>query len=145
MVLVRLQGKKFLFTGDIHADAEALLAREKKGLACDVLKVPHHGSRSSSTGAFVSAVRPQAAIISVGKGNRYRHPSEDVIARYERVGTSVYRTDRDGAVMVTVKNGRLEIAPWAAQRLRRINLGDFTTWREQERENWRKAWKRLMM
>ena len=57
----------------------------------------------------------------------------------------MYRTDRDGAVMVTVKNGRLEIAPWAAQRLRRINLGDFTTWREQERENWRKAWKRLMM
>ncbi len=145
VVLVSLQGEKFLFTGDIQADAEALLAREEQGLACDVLKVPHHGSISSSTEAFVSAVRPQAAIISVGKGNRYRQPSDEVIARYERAGTSVYRTDRDGAVMVTVKNNKLTITPWAAQRLRRISLGDFTPWREQERENWRRAWKRLMM
>jgi competence protein ComEC len=142
VVLVSLQGKKFLFTGDIQADAEAVLARKKGDLACDVLKVPHHGSISSSTDAFVSAIRPQAAIISVGAGNRYRQPSEDVIARYEQGGTSVYRTDRDGAVMVTMRNGRLAIDPWAAKRLRRIVLGDFTTWREQERENWRRIFAR---
>jgi len=145
VVLVSLQGGKFLFTGDIQADAEVLLAREKQGLACDVLKVPHHGSSSSSTGAFVSAVRPQAAIISVGAGNRYRQPSEDVIARYESIGAKVYRTDEDGAVTVRIGKVGLAVTAWAKMVLKRITLDETRAWLNVERENWKRVWERIWL
>ena len=68
-----------------------------------VVKVAHHGSRNGTTAAWVQATRPQVAVISVGTGNSYGHPSSQVIEQWERAGARVYRTDRDGAVIVEAK------------------------------------------
>jgi competence protein ComEC len=67
-------------------------------LQADVLKVPHHGSRTSSSQALLSTIHPQIAVISCGWQNRFRHPNPDVLARYRDV--QVYRTDRDGSVRI---------------------------------------------
>jgi competence protein ComEC len=69
-------------------------------LRSDVLKCPHHGSRSSSTPDFLRAAAPTVAVIPVGLGNRYRFPHEEVLERYRALGTAVYRTDQDGAVEI---------------------------------------------
>ena len=95
-----------LLTGDVERDAEAsLLAATPAALAADVLKVPHHGSRTSSAPAFLDAVRPRVAVISVGAENRYHLPAPEVEARYRARGVCLLRTDRCGAVTV-VSDGR---------------------------------------
>jgi competence protein ComEC len=99
-----------LLTGDIEAEAEAsLLAASSAALAAAVLKVPHHGSRSSSTPGFVDAVRPRVAVISVGAENRYGLPAPEVEARYRALGVCVLRTDRCGAVTVVSDGRRLDV------------------------------------
>jgi competence protein ComEC len=140
------KGKVFLFAGDIEAGAEAALVRKYgHDLKCDLLKVPHHGSKSSNTGAFVSMTNPEIAVVTVGEGNRYRQPSEDVIARYERSGAQVYRTDKHGAIVVTVEKDELIVQPWASLTLQRIALDDRVSWAGQERENWKRAWERIWL
>ena len=92
-----------LLTGDIEAITEsALLARSRASLRADVLLVPHHGSRTSSTSEFIAAVSPSMALIAAGYRNRFGHPRGDVVARYRRAGASRSRTDLDGAITVTV-------------------------------------------
>jgi competence protein ComEC len=87
----------FLLTGDIEADAE-------EGLpdlgAYTVVKAPHHGSRTSSTAAFVSRVRPRVVVFCVGRLHRWGFPADEVVARYRQVGSACYRTDLHGAVRV---------------------------------------------
>jgi competence protein ComEC len=91
----------FLFPGDIEARTERLLAiLAKDGIDADFLKAPHHGSKTSSSEEFLDAVTPAAAIVSVGRSNRYGHPHADVLTRYEDHGVSVYRTDVKGTVVV---------------------------------------------
>ncbi len=87
-----------LLTGDAEAPTEARLVKGG-GLKSTVLKVCHHGSRYSSTPAFLAAVKPKIAVISVGVHNRYGHPSKQTIRRLEAVGAKVYRTDLDGTVV----------------------------------------------
>ena len=91
-----------LLAGDIEAAQEAqLLARSADGaLAADVLLVPHHGSGTSSTPAFLSAVHPALAIFQVGHRNRYKHPKAQVYARYGEMGITRLRTDVEGAVVL---------------------------------------------
>ena len=91
----------FLFTGDIEADAERhLVASNRDGLRADVLKVAHHGSRTSSTLEFLRAVAPLSAVISSGHDNRFGHPHPDVIDRLaSSIGESnIFLTARDGTV-----------------------------------------------
>ncbi len=90
----------FLLTGDIESEAEEILAAGGSGIRSTVLKVAHHGSRTSSTGGFLSAVDPAAALISVGEGNSFGHPNADVVERLlQQTGVdNLYRTDRDGEV-----------------------------------------------
>jgi competence protein ComEC len=98
-----------LLTGDIEARAEAqLLSRTGPQLRSDVLLVPHHGSRTSSTPDFLAAVGAQQAIIPVGYRNRFRHPHPAVLERYNDM--SLYRTDRDGAVVVEYSAGKPNIS-----------------------------------
>src|SRR5262249_46830097 len=94
-------------TGDIEAPAERRLLTAPGRLAATVLKVPHHGSRTSSTPAFVAAVAPRVAVVSVGADNRYRLPSLEVLARYRARGTCVLRTDRCGAITTETDGGDL--------------------------------------
>jgi len=81
----------------------------------------------------------------VGEGNRYRQPSEDVVARYERSGAQVYRTDKHSAIVVTMEKGRLIVQPWTSLVLQRIALDDRASWAGQERENWKRAWERIWL
>ena len=97
----------FLLPGDIEAEVERALARSGVYLQSTVLKVAHHGSKSSSTEAFLKAVRPQVAVIMVGDGNRSGHPSQEVLERL--AGRLVYRTDENGTVSISSDGHRLWI------------------------------------
>ena len=88
----------FLLPGDIEKKVENELVDEHAPLAANFLKVPHHGSKTSSTDAFVGAVAPRVAVVSVGEGNQFGHPVDSVVERYARAGVRFLRTDRDGAV-----------------------------------------------
>ncbi len=91
-------GRSALLTGDIEAPHEAaLLARSAQALASQVLLVPHHGSNTSSSEAFVAAVAPQVALIQAGYRSRFGHPTATVLARYRAHGTELVRSDRCGA------------------------------------------------
>jgi competence protein ComEC len=112
-VVVRLgyAGRYLLFPGDLEAEGEAaLISRDAERLHADVLKVPHHGSRTSSTLAFLEAVRPRLAVFSVGDRNRWGFPHPSVVERYQELGTQQLRTDRDGAITVTIHaGGRIDV------------------------------------
>ncbi len=138
VIRMKAQGWTLLFTGDIHAEGEKSLLRNVPGLACDLVKVPHHGSRTSSTREFIAAVRPAMAVITVGDGNVYRHPSEEVVERYRRAGSSVFRTDRHGAVMVRDSTSGREVLLWSELMLRRISPSERDGWWTIERENWKR-------
>jgi competence protein ComEC len=102
-------GVRLLLTGDIEAAAEEGLTAAPGRLAATVLKVPHHGSRTSSTAAFAAAVAPRVAVVSVGAGNGYGLPDAEVEARYRALGACVLRTDRCGAVTVETDGHRVAV------------------------------------
>jgi competence protein ComEC len=108
---------RFLLAGDIEEQIDPrLLAR---GLpTVDFLKVAHHGSRTSSTGAFLAAVRPAVAVISAGRGNPYGHPAPATVARLEASGAEVLRTDQDGSVTVELGPGPLRVRASRSQAAR---------------------------
>ncbi|MEK7137439.1 MAG: MBL fold metallo-hydrolase [Patescibacteria group bacterium] len=95
-----LHGASILFTGDIEEKVEEELLKLGLDLDADILKVPHHGSKTSSSEAFLRAVSPELAVISVGAENTYGHPNPAVLARYKALKIPVRRTDREGKVEV---------------------------------------------
>ncbi len=98
VVRVEGGGRSLLLAGDIEAAQEsALVAREGRALTSDALLVPHHGSRTSSTPAFIEAVAPRFALVQAGYRSRFGHPAPDVVARYEARGVQVVRSDTCGA------------------------------------------------
>lgn len=102
-IVIRLEYGKisFLFTGDIGQLAEGMYVnRYGNGLRSTVLKLPHHGSSESSSVPFLNSVMPEVAIISCGRNNPFGHPGKDVLARVEKMGTKIYRTDIDGAICI---------------------------------------------
>ena len=112
-------GQAMLLSGDIERAAEALLSKRRaSGLGADVLLVPHHGSRTSSSAEFLAAVRPSAAVVSVGYRNRFAHPNAGVLERYRARGVRVLRTDRDGAIEVRLVAGGPELEAERARRRR---------------------------
>jgi competence protein ComEC len=95
-----------LLTGDIEARSEARLLQDGADVRdVTVLVVPHHGSRTSSSPAFVAAASPRYAVFTPGYRNRFGHPRPDVVARYAAAGARVHRTDHDGAVTFTFAPG----------------------------------------
>ncbi len=103
VVRVAARGAVALLAGDIEARGEAeMLARAAAALRSEVLLVPHHGSKSSSTPAFLDAVAPTLGVLSVGHRNRYGHPHESVVARYAARTIRLHRTDREGALRVVL-------------------------------------------
>jgi competence protein ComEC len=88
----------FLLTGDIETDVERVLAADGTDLRATVLKSAHHGSRTSSIPAFLAQVNPQIVVISAGLDNRFGHPHEEILQRYEDLGATIFRTDQQGTV-----------------------------------------------
>ncbi|HJQ54178.1 MAG TPA: DNA internalization-related competence protein ComEC/Rec2 [Gemmatimonadaceae bacterium] len=107
---VRFGAVRFLLVGDAERGEEDwLLDHHKAELRADVLKVGHHGSSTSSSDEFLAAVNPEVAVISVGAGNMYGHPSVDVLAALARSGAEVLRTDEAGTVIIRTDGSHLEI------------------------------------
>ncbi len=107
---VLFEGCTILMTGDIEKAAELQLRQELgAALKSDVLLVPHHGSRTSSTSAFLEVVAPEFAIISCGWRNRFGFPHPEILARYQEIGSRILRTDIDGAVQMRMRSGQLQI------------------------------------
>jgi len=103
VIYTELGGLKWLFTGDLEAEGEAKLMKKNPTLSVDVLKVGHHGSKSSSTEDFLERLSPQWAIISVGENNRYQHPHQEVLDRLQKNEIIIYRTDQLGAITYTFR------------------------------------------
>ncbi len=107
--LLLFGGKSILLTGDIEAATEQYLLRQNKITRADIIKVPHHGSKTSSSAGFVNIVQPSLAVISVGKDNSYGHPHTEIIKRYGR--SHLLRTDNNGSIMLSLspKNKELRL------------------------------------
>ena len=116
-IVMRIQDgvERFLLPGDIEKRVENDLVDDGTPLAADFLKVPHHGSKTSSTDAFVAAVAPKVAVVSVGEDNPFGHPADAVVERYESAGVRFLRTDRDGAVTATTNGKALVVTTYLEQ------------------------------
>ena len=113
-IVVRFNSLDFsiLFTGDIEEIAEKRLCELYSGtdkLEAFVLKVAHHGSKTSSTEEFLELVKPKIALIGVGKNNNFGHPNIDVIERLENMGSKIYRTDNCGEIIIRINREKLQI------------------------------------
>ena len=105
--------RHILLTGDIERASEArLLKQHPDKLPATLLVAPHHGSKSSSTPAFVSAVAPQQVVFTSGYRNRFHHPHPTVVARYVRQGAELLRSDRDGAILIEMNRDGLSLESW---------------------------------
>jgi competence protein ComEC len=104
----------FLLAADIEADAENYLARNGAVLGSTVLKVAHHGSKTSTTEAFLARADPAVAVVSVGEGNRFKHPSPEVLERLGEavIPDGVFRTDRDGTIEFITNGETLWVRTW---------------------------------
>lgn len=101
----------FLLTGDLTISGERDLLRQGQA-ACTVLKVAHHGARTSTSQQFLQAAAPKYAIISVGTNNRFGHPHVEVLMRLQSLGTTIYRTDQNGAVIFATDGTNLTVTPF---------------------------------
>ncbi|HKC63695.1 MAG TPA: ComEC/Rec2 family competence protein [Pyrinomonadaceae bacterium] len=110
-VVLRLSfgNRVFLLTGDMEKEAEAALVNAQDDLGCDVLKVAHHGSHTSSTDAFVKATRPGLAVISVGLHSIFGHPHKDVVDRWRASGALVLTTGQSGTITVSTNGSDLKV------------------------------------
>lgn len=100
----------FLFTGDAETASESeMLDRDAAKLDVDILKVGHHGSSTSSSAKFLAAVSPEIAVVSAGLYNEYGHPHAEVVNRLQDIGTELYRTDKNGSVVVHTDGNTYEI------------------------------------
>jgi competence protein ComEC len=104
-----------LFTGDIESAGERAMLEKRADLHATILKVPHHGSATSSTAAFIAAVRPRAAVISDGYLNNFHFPADAVVERYVEAGALLMRTDLNGAVMVDTTPARITVQTFRAR------------------------------
>ena len=114
---VRWHDVSLLLTGDIGAATEARLARTRPSGQIRVLKVPHHGSLTSSSVEFLRAVRPVIAVVSAGRDNRFGHPAPEVLARYHDAGAAMFRTDQDGAVRIDTDGHSIDVHTFGGRAL----------------------------
>ena len=108
---VTIKDISVLMTGDLDFSTEQKLVDGNKAsdLKCDILKVSHHGSRYGSSEKLLDVVKPELAVIQVGK-NHYGHPSEEAIDRLEKTGARIYRNDKNGAIGIIIsKNGKVGV------------------------------------
>jgi competence protein ComEC len=117
-----------LFTGDIEKEAEDDILFLGRRLKSDIIKVPHHGGRTSSSEDFINAVSPEIAVISAGRGNSFGHPHKETLRRYERAGARVFRTDMNGAVTISRSRDSYHIETYEDSVFKRVR-----SWRDEAR------------
>jgi competence protein ComEC len=114
---LRWRDVSIILTGDIGREVEKGLATSIPPAPLRVLKVPHHGSLTSSSREFVNALRPNVAVVSAGRSNHFGHPAPEVLERYTAIGAEIFRTDRDGAVFVDTDGESLHVRTFTGRRL----------------------------
>ena len=107
VIYTELNNYKFLFMGDAGVEVEEDLIKKYNLQNIDVLKVGHHGSKTSSSQEFIDEINPKYSIISVGKNNRYGHPNQEILENLSE--SKIYRTDEDGSIIFKIKNNKLGI------------------------------------
>ena len=107
VIFTDINNYKFIFMGDASITTEKEILSKYNLSYIDVLKVGHHGSRTSSSKEFINEISPKYSVISVGKNNRYGHPNKEVLDNL--YASKVYRTDQDGSIMFKIKNNKLKI------------------------------------
>lgn len=104
-----------LLPADIESPSEQLLVETAANtLVADVLVVPHHGSKTSSSEAFIAQVHPAIAILTTGYRNRFGHPREEIVTRYQQAGSKIYRSDKDGAMLLDFSRDGIAVRSWRA-------------------------------
>lgn len=112
VLLIRYGRFRLLLTGDLEASGEELLIKTGKLEPVTVLKAGHHGANTSSSEGFLSELRPQIAVFSYGRKNRYGHPAEEVTERYKKMGTRIFGTGTSGAILLWTDGKQQKIQTW---------------------------------
>ena len=134
--------QRVLFTGDIERDALTRLTDFGTAAHIALLKVPHHGAKSSLERRWLDTIRPAVAVVSAGRRNPYGHPAGDVLAAYEAVGTQLWRTDRDGAIWADLDLRRQQLSMHSAREwILQPALPSADMW-SIEQDNLRRLWRR---
>jgi len=107
VIYTKLNGYRFMFMGDAGVEKEKDILEKYNVSKIDVLKIGHHGSKTSSDKNFIDETNPKYSVISVGKNNRYGHPNKEVLNNLDN--SKIYRTDRDGSIMFKIKNNKLKL------------------------------------
>ena len=107
VIYTKINGYKFMFMGDAGVDKEKDILENYNISNIDVLKVGHHGSKTSSSKKFIDEANPKYGVISVGKNNKYGHPNKEILNTLSN--SKIYRTDEDGSIMFKIKNNKLKI------------------------------------
>jgi competence protein ComEC len=108
VLLAEVSGVRLLLTGDVEPPSQLGLDRAWPGLAVDVVKVPHHGSRFQDT-EWLLGLGARVALVSAGADNDYGHPAPETLAAFDGAGVEVHRTDREGDVAVVVEDGGIAV------------------------------------
>ena len=111
VIYTEINGYKFMFMGDASSTTEKEILDKYNLPDIDVLKVGHHGSKTSSSKEFINDINPKYSIISVGKNNRYGHPNKEVLNNLS--DSKIYRTDLDGSIMFKIRNNKLQVETYA--------------------------------
>jgi competence protein ComEC len=111
VIYTELNNYKFLFMGDASVEVEDDLIEKYNLQDIDVLKVGHHGSKTSSSKEFIDEVNPKYSVISVGKNNSYGHPNDSVLDNLE--DSKIYRTDQNGSIMFKINKDKLQIETYS--------------------------------
>ena len=111
VIYTELDGYKFMFMGDAGVEKEKDILNKYNISGIDVLKIGHHGSKTSSSKEFINEINPNYSIISVGKNNRYGHPNKEVLNNLS--DSKIYRTDQDGSIMFKIKKNKLGIETYS--------------------------------
>ena len=106
---VTFKDVSFLFTGDLVKENEQIIIHENKDVRSTVLKVGHHGSKTSSSKEFIETVKPEYAVFCVGANNNFGHPRPEVIELIKDSGAKIYRTDKNGAIIFYTNGHKIDV------------------------------------
>jgi len=112
VLLVKSKAKSLLLMGDAEKKVERVLLQDHPELSADMVIVPHHGSKTSSSAQFVSTIKPELAIVSAGYRNRFGHPAAVIVDRYLALGTKVVNTARAGMILIESDEEDLHVSQY---------------------------------